>query len=86
MSPVAVGLIGIFIVLLFLFLGFPIGFGMLLVGFFGFAYLASPMGALNNVGVIPYEQVISKYDYLVLPLFLLMGLLYSSLQAGRQPV
>ena len=70
MSPIIAGYLGIVIVLALLMLGFPIGFGMILIGFVGYAYLTSTTAALSNVGVIPYE-LIAKYDYLVLPLFLL---------------
>jgi tripartite ATP-independent transporter DctM subunit len=72
MNPFAIGVIGIIAVLLLLICGFPIGFGMILIGFLGFSYLASPTAALHIAGTVPYE-LISKYDYLVLPLFLLMG-------------
>jgi C4-dicarboxylate transporter, DctM subunit len=81
MSPMLVGFIGIMLVLALLMLGFPIGFGMILVGVFGYAYLTTPTAALSNAGVIPYD-LITKYDYLVLPLFLLMGSVFYSSGLG----
>jgi C4-dicarboxylate transporter, DctM subunit len=81
MSPVVAGYTGILLVLALLMLGFPIGFGMILIGFAGYAYLTSTTAALSNVGVIPYE-LIAKYDYLVLPLFLLMGSVFFSSGLG----
>jgi C4-dicarboxylate transporter DctM subunit len=81
MSPMLAGLIGLILVLALLMLGFPIGFGMILVGFVGYAFLTTPTAAFSNLGNIPYD-VITKYDYLVLPLFLLMGSVFFSSGLG----
>jgi hypothetical protein len=49
MTPFAVGLVGIGILLIILFSGMQIGFGMGLVGFLGFAYL-------TGFGPWPFED------------------------------
>ncbi len=72
MSPMLAGAIGVIVVILLLLCSFPIGFSMIVVGFFGLLYLTKLSAAIHIVGTIPYD-IIGKYDYLVLPLFLLMG-------------
>ena len=72
MSPQLVGLIGILVMLALLFLGMPVGFGMALVGFVGFAYLAHFDTALGLLRTVPYTTVAS-YGLSVVPLFVLMG-------------
>lgn len=72
MSPFLSGIVGIAAILALMMLGVPIGAAMILVGFIGFAYLTSIGAAFNVVGTISYG-LISNYDWLVLPLFLLMG-------------
>ena len=72
MTPVAVGFIGIGVLIILLFSGMPLGFVMGLVGFAGFAYLNSLDSALALLGMIPYSTF-SNYGFSVLPLFMLMG-------------
>lgn len=67
-----VGVIGILAVILLLFLGMPVGLGLLLVGFVGFAYL----GGVGAAGVSLASQIlesVSGYAFTVLPVFILMG-------------
>lgn len=45
---------------------------MALVGFFGFASIVNMKAAFSVISTVPYG-LISNYDWLVLPLFLLMG-------------
>jgi tripartite ATP-independent transporter DctM subunit len=66
------GLVGICIFLMFMAWGMPIGYTMMLLGFFGFTYLVKLSGAVQIITSIPY-RLISNYDYCVLPLFLFMG-------------
>lgn len=82
MSPFLSGVIGIAAILVLLVLGIPIGTAMILVGFAGFAYLTSLTAALNVVGSSAYG-LISNYDWLVLPLFLLMGTIAFRAGLGR---
>ncbi len=72
MSPVAIGIIGIgLLVLLFLF-RLPVAFSMAVVGFAGFAYLTSIDAAL---GVLSRDifDTFSSYPLSVIPMFILMG-------------
>ena len=75
MSPLIVGLLGVVLlfVLLFLF-RVPIGFSMAISGFVGYAYLVSLDGALSMLGMVPYSTAAS-YELSVIPLFVLMGYL-----------
>ncbi|MBA7566813.1 C4-dicarboxylate TRAP transporter large permease protein DctM [subsurface metagenome] len=72
MSPIMTGAVAMIVLLSLLAIGTPIGFTMLLVGFFGFAYLVHFGAAFHILTTAPYG-VISNYDFCVLPLFLLMA-------------
>ncbi|MFZ5587173.1 MAG: TRAP transporter large permease [Thermodesulfobacteriota bacterium] len=72
MDPVAVGIIGVVVVFLLLFLGMPIALACMLVGFAGIAHLASVEAALPVVASTMWE-VTSFYPYTVIPLFIIMG-------------
>ncbi|GAB6194507.1 TRAP transporter large permease [Desulfocastanea catecholica] len=72
MTPIATGIIAMCIMLFLLALGKPVGFTMLLVGFVGSACLINTGAALHILATTPYE-VISSYDFSVIPLFLLMA-------------
>jgi len=72
MSPIMTGAVAMIVLLTLLAIGTPIGFSMLLVGFFGFAYLVKFGAAFHILTTAPYS-VISNYDFCVLPLFLLMA-------------
>ena len=75
MSPELVGVLGIIILLLVLFLlGMPVGFAMAVVGFCGFAYIVSFKAAFAMVGTDIWGTF-SKYGLTVIPLFILMGYL-----------
>lgn len=82
MSPFVTGIIGIFAVLALLVCGVPIGIGMILVGFFGFTYLVNFKAAFQVISTVPYGLV-TNYDWLVLPLFLLMGCIFFRAGLGR---
>ena len=72
MDPVTSGVVGTFLVFLLLFLGMPIAFALMLVGFAGIAYLASLEAALPVAARTVYE-VSAYYPYTVIPLFIVMG-------------
>ena len=72
MSQITIGLIGIGVLFLLMFLRMPIGFAMVLVGFIGFIYLGSVEGALYVMGTETFSNI-SNYNLSVLPLFMLMG-------------
>ncbi len=69
MTEVAIGF-GILFFLLFL--EVPISFGLALVGACGLAYYRGIDAALSVVGNEAFGQIV-KYEYAVLPLFILMG-------------
>lgn len=72
MSPVSVGILGSLLLLILLFLGMPIAFVMMLVGFLGIGYLTSIHAALPVIANTVYETA-SFYPYTIIPLFILMG-------------
>jgi tripartite ATP-independent transporter DctM subunit len=72
MDPVLVGILGSCLLFLFLLMGVPIAFSLMLVGFLGTAYLTSPKAALPMAARTVYE-VSSHYPYTIIPLFIVMG-------------
>ena len=72
MSPFTVGIIGILSVLILMACRMPIGLAMMLVGFVGFGLIIRFSAAFHVLQILPFD-LISKYDYCVLPLFLLMA-------------
>lgn len=72
MNPVTVGILGSLLLVFLLFLGMPIAFVMMLVGFIGIGYLASISAALPVIANTVYETA-SFYPYTIIPLFILMG-------------
>ena len=72
MEPITIGLIGIIVLIFLLFAGIPIGVGMAIVGFLGFAYLTDMDAALGLLRTVPYTTFASN-NLSVIPLFVLMG-------------
>lgn len=72
MSEVAVGCIGLILVLVLFLTGIELAFSMILVGFLGFAFLNSLQAAMHLVAKDLYEAFAS-YGYTVFPIFILMG-------------
>ncbi len=72
MNPVTVGIFGSILLVFLLFLGMPIAFVMMLVGFLGIGYLTSINAALPVIANTVYETA-SFYPYTIIPLFILMG-------------
>lgn len=72
MSPTTIGLFGIGVLLIVLFSKMPIGAGMALVGFLGFAFLKGLQPALGLLKQVPYE-IFAQHSLSVVPLFILMG-------------
>jgi len=71
-DPVIIGVMGTCLVFLLLFVGMPIAFAMMFVGFLGVTYLSGVGAALPMVARTVYE-VSSYYPYTVIPLFIVMG-------------
>jgi C4-dicarboxylate transporter, DctM subunit len=74
MEPIAVGIVGLGILFLLIFLGMPIGFAMGLIGFLGYAWLGGIKGALGTVSLISYSTM-ANYVMSVIPLYIFLGFL-----------
>jgi tripartite ATP-independent transporter DctM subunit len=72
LDPVTAGVLGTALVFLLLFLGMPIAFALMFIGFVGISYLASIEAALPIAARTVYE-VSAYYPYTVIPLFIVMG-------------
>jgi len=72
MDPITAGILGSILLVILLFLGMPIAFVMMFVGFLGISYLASVHAALPVVAKTVYETA-AYYPYTIIPLFILMG-------------
>jgi tripartite ATP-independent transporter DctM subunit len=72
MSEIAIGIMGLIVLLLLFSTGIELGFAMALVGFAGFAYLNGFHAAINLLSRDVFE-VITNYGYTVFPIFILMG-------------
>lgn len=74
MDPMIVGAIGLVVLFILMFVGLPVGFAMLLMGFGGLGVLTSMGTGLSILGTSPFTTA-STYMFSVLPLFILMGLI-----------
>jgi C4-dicarboxylate transporter DctM subunit len=72
MEPITIGLLGSAIMVTILLCGMPVAFSMALVGYAGLVFLSNVTAANNLAAAIPYD-IISDYNFCVLPLFLLMA-------------
>lgn len=72
MEPSVVALIGLAVMAVFMMLGMPISFAMLLAGVLGNAYLLPP-GAVSHLLATNLWDQFSSYGLSVVPLFVLMG-------------
>jgi tripartite ATP-independent transporter DctM subunit len=68
----AVGLIGVVVLCLLLFVGVPVAFGAAAAGFVGIIVLAGINPALNIMGTVPFAQL-TTYSFTVIPLFVMLG-------------
>ena len=72
MDPITVGILGCLLLFVLLFLGMPIAFVMMFVGFTGIWALSSLDAALPKVAETVWG-VAANYPYTIIPLFILMG-------------
>lgn len=72
MDPFLIGVLGIAVLIVLLFSKMPIGAGMAIVGFLGFAAVVGFEPALGVIRTVPYTTF-SEHSLSVIPLFLLMG-------------
>jgi C4-dicarboxylate transporter DctM subunit len=72
MSPEVIGLLGILILLVLIFLRMWVAFCMAIVGFFGIAAIQGFPQALHIAGNVPFTFIF-KYVMTTIPMFVLMG-------------
>ena len=72
MSPTLIGLVGLASLFALLLLRMPVGIAMTLVGFLGTVVLTGWPAAVGIVGTEPVA-IASSYEFIVIPLFVLMG-------------
>ena len=72
MTDTSAGLIGIALLFILLILRTPVAFAMMIVGFFGYAILEGMRGASALLLTESYSAV-SKYELIVVPMFILLG-------------
>ena len=72
MSAGVLGLLGVALLLLLIFLRVPIAVALATAGLLGYAALDGWAPALRMIGLVPY-QLASAYSLSVIPLFILMG-------------
>jgi len=79
MSAVTIGILGLVVFIILIFLGMNIGLALFLVGFIGYAAVVNPKAAMAILRTTPATQA-SMYSFMVIPLFIMMG--NFSFQAG----
>ena len=81
MSPELVGIIGLIVLIVLMFLRMWIGAAMAVAGFLGFAYLTGFDRALVMAAQTPYNTI-AMYAFAAVPMFVLMGSLVSNTGIG----
>ena len=72
MTPVAIGIVGILVLIFILLIGVPVGFALATVGLAGFCYLVSFDAGLNLIAR-DFFATLSSYSLTVIPMFVFMG-------------
>ncbi len=83
MSPELIGLIGIGVLLLLLFMGVYVSIAMAVVGFVGAYLVAGSLPAYSNLYIVPLS-LLRDYNYAVIPLFVLMSEFISVAGIGKE--
>lgn len=82
MSPFEIGSIAILALLVLIYIGLPIGIGMLVVSMIAVAEMRGFSVAVRMIGAVANDSV-REYLFAVVPLFVLMGLLVTISGIGR---
>lgn len=82
MTPVEIGSYAIGALILLIYLGMPIGIGMLLVSFVGVGMIRNEIVATRMIGAVANDSL-REYLFAVVPLFVLMGLLVTVSGVGK---
>ncbi len=82
MSPIEVGSYAVVALLVLIYLGLPIGIGMLTVSFGGIMMIRGDAVAMRMLGAVANDSL-REYLFAVVPLFVLMGLLVTVSNVGK---
>ncbi|MCC0035020.1 MAG: TRAP transporter large permease subunit [Hoeflea sp.] len=82
MSPIEIGALATLALLVLIYLGMPIGIGMLTVSFLGVAAIRGDVVSLRMMGQVANDSL-REYLFAVVPLFVLMGLLVTVSRVGK---
>ncbi|WP_176248343.1 TRAP transporter large permease [Sulfitobacter sp. HGT1] len=82
MTPIEIGIYAIGALILLIYIGLPIGIGMLLVSFAGVALIRNEAVATRMIGAVANDSL-QEYLFAVVPLFVLMGLLVTVSGVGK---
>ncbi|WP_121062473.1 TRAP transporter large permease [Chachezhania antarctica] len=82
MSPMEIGFLAIGGLLVLIFVGMPIGVSMLGVSFVGVAFIRNDLVATRMIAAVA-NDALEEYLFAVVPLFVLMGLLVTVSNVGR---
>ncbi|MBN1367895.1 MAG: TRAP transporter large permease [Dehalococcoidales bacterium] len=77
MNPELIGLIGVIVVIVFIFMGVWIGAALAIVGLIGYSFLAGIGMSFIVAGTEPFSQI-GSYSLSVIPMFLLMSAVVSN--------
>ena len=83
MDPLTLGIVGIILLLVLIFLGVPVAYASAFVGISGLFMMRGSLTAFGLAGIIPYANSAS-YSFSVLPLFIAIGFLalYAGITSG----
>ncbi len=82
MSPLEIGSVAIAGLLVLIYIGMPIGVGMLFVSFLGVAAIRGDVVSVRMLGAVANDSL-REYLFAVVPLFVLMGLLVTVSKVGK---
>lgn len=82
MSPEIVGLLGVLLLIILIFMKVSVGLSLFLIGFLGISFLADIDSALSQLGSSAFGSA-NSYSLSVIPLFILMGMFMSNTGLGK---
>jgi tripartite ATP-independent transporter DctM subunit len=83
MTPLAIGLLSVAVILVLIVIGMPIAIAFLFVSFLGLWVMRGDLTIVSNMLAISAGDAISEYVFGVIPLFVFMGLLVMRAGLGR---
>ena len=81
MDPLIIGIIGLVLLLVFIFLGLNLALSFFIIGFFGLLILQGP-SVFVFIEVVPYTAL-DSFEWTVIPLFVLMGMVIFHARIGE---